>query len=402
MARGARGLGPLGAGALAYVGAWSALEFLPVFGNWLLGDIPLYRAWGAATAAGQLPYRDFSFDYPPGAIPPFVGPVYLRKLAGYHGSYDGWFRFELLVLGLLAVASVAWALRSLDASRIRSYAALVFVGLATLLLGPVALSHFDIWPAFVTALGVALLLAGRERLACATLAAGFAVKVYPVLLLPVALIALRRRRGRRGVLEGIGISVAVAAVCFVPFALAAPHGLWHALWREERRPLQVESLAASLWLLAHRAGLHLGLVTSYGSDNIVTHGAHVAATLSEVVVAVAVVAIWAGFARGRGGREEIALACAACVAVDIAFGKVFSPQYLVWLLPLVPLVGGRRGLWASGTLAVAAGLTQIWEPYRYGDLQRLAGLESSLVFVRDLVVVALAAMLAWPAARARA
>ena len=402
MARSVRGLGPALAGAVACAGSWGVIGLVPTFHRWLVGDVPLYRAWGTATVAGQLPYRDFPFDYPPGAIPPFLGPVYLRKLAGYHGTYDGWFRVELLVLGLLTVAAAAWALRSLEASAMRSYAALVFVGIAALVLGPVALSHFDIWPAFLTSLGVALLLAGRERLACAALAAGFVVKVYPVLLLPVALIALWRRRGRRGVLEGIGVTVAVAAVCVVPFAVAAPHGLWRALWREERRPLQVESLAASFWLLAHQAGHRLALVTSYGSDNIVTHGAHVAATLSEVVVVVALLAVWAGFARGRGGREEIVLACAACIAVDVAFGKVFSPQYLVWLFPLVPLVGGRRGLWAAGTLAVAAGLTQIWEPYRYGDLQRLAGLESSLVFARDLVVVALAAMLAWPAARARA
>jgi hypothetical protein len=132
MARSARGLGPLLAGAVACAGSWGLIALVPTFHRWLVGDVPLYRAWGTATVAGQLPYRDFSFDYPPGAIPPFLGPVYLRTLAGYHGTYDGWFRVELLVLSLLTVAAAAWALRSLEASALRSYAALVFVGIAAL------------------------------------------------------------------------------------------------------------------------------------------------------------------------------------------------------------------------------------------------------------------------------
>jgi hypothetical protein len=61
-------------------------------------------------------------------------------------------------------------------------------------------------------------------------------------------------------------------------------------------------------------------------------------------------------------------------------------------------VRGRRGLAASGLLTAALVLTQIWFPFRYWRYG--AGLDrgiGDLVLARDLVVVALLILLAWPA-----
>jgi hypothetical protein len=81
----------------------------------------------------------------------------------------------------------------------------------------------------------------------------------------------------------------------------------------------------------------------------------------------------------------------------VALGKVFSPQYLIWLVPLVPLVRGRRGIVASVLLFGALGLTQTWFPAGYWRLA-LGQAEPYAAFLvlRDLAVLALAAVLAWP------
>ncbi len=82
----------------------------------------------------------------------------------------------------------------------------------------------------------------------------------------------------------------------------------------------------------------------------------------------------------------------------VAFGKVLSPQFLIWLIPLVPLVAGRRGVVASGLLAVAAVLTQIWFPFRYWDLVRdFDPAASWLVLLRGLTLLAIVAVLVAPA-----
>jgi hypothetical protein len=391
-------IGPALAGAASFAVAWGVLAYAHVFQKWLVGDVRFYDNWGNWTAVHRLPYGDFRLEYPPGAIASFAAPVYLRKLGGYHGVYADWFRVEILLLGLLAIAALAWALHSLGASRRHRYGALVFAGFAPLLLGPIAVSRYDYWPALLSVLGVAALLAGRERLACALIAAGFAAKVYPIVLLPLALVVLWRKRRLRGLAEGVGVSLLVAAAGFAPFLVLAPHGLWEGMWRQASRPLQVESLAASFWLAAHHVGgLHVHAVKSYGSDNLTTPGADAAATLSGLVVIAALLAVWIWFARRPAGRDEIATAAAASVVAYVAFNKVFSPQYLVWLFPLVPLVRGRRGLYAISLLGVATALTQAWEPYRYVDLYRdLAAAPAFLLLARDLLVVCLLGVLVWP------
>jgi hypothetical protein len=98
--------------------------------------------------------------------------------------------------------------------------------------------------------------------------------------------------------------------------------------------------------------------------------------------------------RRPGTAEELVRWSAAALVAFVALGKVVSPQFLIWLVPVVPLVAGRRGVRASVLLAIALVLTQLWFPTRYWDLAReLAALPSVLVLARDLVLVALLVVL---------
>ncbi len=89
-------------------------------------------------------------------------------------------------------------------------------------------------------------------------------------------------------------------------------------------------------------------------------------------------------------------ASAACLCAFIAFGKVLSPQFLIWLVPLVPLVRGRRGVAATALLAAALLDTLVWFPTRYFAYVYQAHL-AWLVFARDLMLVALLGVLSLPA-----
>ena len=139
----------------------------------------------------------------------------------------------------------------------------------------------------------------------------------------------------------------------------------------------------------------LATVGSHGGQALSGHGAGLAADLSTVFEIVSVLAIWVVFAlRRRADGESTLLAAAAAVSALVAFDKVLSPQYLVWLVPFVLLVRGAGGVVAGGLLFLALGLTQTWFPWHYW---RLAADHAApwawYLLARDLALVALAGVL---------
>jgi hypothetical protein len=85
--------------------------------------------------------------------------------------------------------------------------------------------------------------------------------------------------------------------------------------------------------------------------------------------------------------ERLVAASAATLVGFLAFAKFISPQYLVWLLPVAPLVAAPIGLAASALLALAMVLGQLWF-FHYRDVFAVEEIVW-LVLARDLALVAL-------------
>jgi hypothetical protein len=138
-------------------------------------------------------------------------------------------------------------------------------------------------------------------------------------------------------------------------------------------------------------------VPSHGSSNLGGTSATLVSAVTSAVEVVALVWVWVACARRRLAGPELMTGVAAVVAVLLAFGKVFSPQYLIWLLPLVPLVEARLRRPALVLLVTACALTQAWYPRHAGQLiVHFSRPESWLLLARNLVIVALAVVLARP------
>ena len=355
-------------------------------------DVHVYQGYAERFLHGALPYRDVFVEYPPGAFAVFLPP------AAFGAShYNAAFKTLMALCGAVTIVLVALVLAELGASLPRIRVAVGLLALSPIALGPISLNTYDAWPALLTVLALWLLLRGWELPAFAVLGLAVSAKVYPLVLVPLAAWLVWRRAGTRRTALALGVLVLVAAAVVAPFAAYAPHGVYESFHSQAARGLQVESLGASLLLVLDRLGFyhaHVVETTGVAGRNLTGGTADAVAAVLLVLEAFAVATVWFLYARLGDLRGRLPLAFAAAVAGFLAFTKVFSPQYLVWLLPLV--VAAAEPV-AIALAAVAVVLAQVWF-FHYGALFRLEW-PVWLLFARDLVMVALYLALAADLAR---
>ena len=190
-----------------------------------------------------------------------------------------------------------------------------------------------------------------------------AAKIYPGVLVPLAVAWVWRRHGRREALLCLGITAGTVLACFLPFLVLAPEGVAASLGRQLSRPLQIESLGAALLVAVDQLRRpDVEMDSSHGSQNVAGTAGTAVGVVASVLQAAVLVWIWVRFARGPAEPERLLRFAAAALVAFVALGKVVSPQFLIWLIPVVPLVAGRRGLAASALLGAALVTTQRWFP----------------------------------------
>jgi uncharacterized membrane protein len=329
-----------------------------------------------------VPYRDFFMEYPPGALAVFLPPAAFGS-----SHYNAAFKCLMALCGVATLLLVASLLVRLGVSTTRLWAAVLLFALSPIALGPISLNTYDAWPALLTLAALALLLAGRDVGAFTLLGAAFAAKVYPVVLVPPAVIFVWRTQGRELALRALTAFLAVAALFVVPFLVLAPHGLAQSFRAQAARSLQVESLGGSVLAAADRLGLYSATVvhrTGHAiSYDLVGSLPETLAALSSIAQALAVAAVAWLYLRGRDEPRRVAVAFAAAIAGFLACTRFFSPQYLVWLVPFVLLLEPAAWVLAAAALVLA----QLWF-FHYSDVFALGGYVW-LVLIRDVLVLAL-------------
>jgi uncharacterized membrane protein len=365
-------------------GVWGILH-VGWYGQGQIVDYGVYQKYGDAIERGAVPYRDFQLEYPPAALPVFVLPSLLSRF-----NYKQVFELEM-ALSLVAIVLAVFVLAGPEAA--------VLAGLAPLALGSVVISRFDLWPAALVSWALVLLVSRRFTLSAILLGTALAAKLWPAVLIPFFIVWLVRNHGRRAAAAWSAVTALVAALWFLPFTVLSPSGVAHSFHEQFARPLQIESLGSAILIVIHKLfGTKLAVVGSFGSQNVVGSGTHLVATFTAVIGALALLTVWIVYLRRDSSDATLTVYCAAAVATLVAFGKVFSPQFLIWLIPLVLAVRSRRALVAVPLFFMTLILTQLWFPHHYWDIPLGFHTEQVVeVFLRDLGVVALAIVLAWPA-----
>jgi hypothetical protein len=345
-------------------------------------DVGLYGDYARALLDGQIPYRDVFVEYPPGAFAVFLPPALLPEEAYRHA-----FKVLMVLIGVAMLVVAALILVRLGANAVRLYGGVAALALAPLALGPVSLNTYDAWPALLVAGAVCAVLYERPVLAFGLLGLAVTAKLYPAALLPVfCLAAGPRALGRPLLAFGTVVTVVVG-----PFALLGWDGLWASARAQAQRSLQLESLGGAVLAAADRLGAYdasvVGGSTAALSRDLGGSLPDAVATATSVLQAAAILFVAWVFVRRGVSAERFMAASAATLAAFVAFSRFISPQYLIWLLPLVALVTPPFGIAAAGLLAAAMVLGQLWF-FHYRELFAL-GDQVWLVVARDALLVVL-------------
>ena len=391
------------AALLGFAAAW-ALAYLLMrngFYSYVSEDMRLYRNWAQLILDGAVPYRDFPMAYPPLCLPAFILPALFGDAVRSNETYQLTFAIEMLASGLVAVWCVIDAGRSLRLSDVRLRAIAWLLLVTPLVMGPLIMSRYDLWPATLAVAAVAALLRGRDRVAMVLLALGVGAKVYPVLLAPAFLLFILRQSGRREALAAAGAGIAAGAIQLVPFLLLAPAGMIDAIRTLFARPPQVEMLGATILFVRHGlVGTPLRIVASFGSRNLMGAPAATLALAQFLLMAAGLVALWTWQARrpaDADSRQAAVTVAAASLALYVALGKVLSDQYVIWLIPIVLLVPGPRGVIATAMLMAAVAMTAAFYPEIY--LRYVTGTDigaSLFALARALLLLGVALVLSIP------
>jgi hypothetical protein len=379
---------------LAFFGLVGAVA-LPIIFNTVYdtycSSLGLYFNYSSLVMDGGIPYRDFALEYPPFSL--FF--IMLPRL--FFSSYDAYavaFQVEIFIfilLGLYLIYRIARDTGSAPWEMMAAYTAVI------LAVGPIITRQYDIFPAVMVLLSLYFFWKGRHKTSWVILALAATAKIYPVFIAPVFLLYYLRNRQYRRIGTGVITFAITGLAVALPFLITAPEGLWNMVSYHAERGVQLESTYSAIALIGEKMGW-ASIYTDFsaGSWNIAGPLADNLAAMSTILMPFfLLVGYWFIYRRLRPGESrifELGAFSLLIAAVVLITGKVLSPQYLIWLLPLLPLAAGLR--YATWAVFIAiGGMSYYVFPWNYIDLVYLETWPVAVLIARDILLVLMTVML---------
>lgn len=345
----------------------------------LFNDPDLLWAWANAAPFGP--------DDSP-ALSEYPGAARLLALSGRLAATPeafGWGWVAAMLVVDLALLGVLWR-----AGRPGAW----FWVVGGALLGPVVWLRYDLLVALLAVLAVAW-RDRRPAWAGVALALAVLLKLWPIVLVAALLPRGDWRRWTAGLGATLGAGLAVE------LALRGPSSLLTPVTYQSERGVQIESLFATPVLIAGRDDPPQQ-VWEFAFRAFQLQGSDGALSTVVAVVVLGTAGLATLAAAHRAPAEGLPLVrvtgAALLVALVVATNSVFSPQYVMWFLPLVALAvaWAPRVDWPLVVVAWGiAGLTQTVWPWKYESLLLLDAATLAALAARNGLVLVLSAILAW-------
>lgn len=345
-------------------------------------DVILYEGWSAQMIdEGNAAYREVPIEYPPGSLPFILVPQFVNADRAY---------LTVFVAMMLLIDIAALLGLILMAQRRGSPLGPILWILAVPALGPIAYLRLDLVPAVATIWAFERTSNNDWTGTGGWIGIGGIAKLYPLLFVPAGiLLATERRR--------FLIATTLAFVApLLPLLPAIGDVTTSVLGYHLDRGIQVESLWGGILFMAQRSGAEAGIEYTFGALHF---AGPLSATLEPIATAASILGLIAGTAVAwrikdrRDRRKGFPEACFVILALSLATGTVFSPQFLVWLLALgatVACIADSRLRWFALLLVPVAAMTQAIFPFLYGELLAAQTLPVALLWARNAAIAVMA------------
>ena len=378
------------------------------------GDVGLYLRRATEVLSGLAPYRDFPLEYPPFALAPMLVPLVLWPLGPPSPGVYAWLFAGQMAVLLVALALVVGRIVRIRATwpgeaRVDLRAEQRRVGIRLLILAAgasLALTwRFDLFPVLLATVGLWAALEHRPVAAGAAIGAGILAKLFPLVVAPALAVAWVVSRDWSRLARFAGFVGVVVIGGMLPFVALAGSDAFGFVGYQAERGLQIESFGGGLVLLW---GLIVGEPVRLFSP---FSAWEVSGALTDVLLALTPVALLGGLGAlallgwpraradvthsGAVAPTTIVTLATGAVLVLVLTSKVFSIQYVVWLVPFAALLPGRK-FWLA---AAAVALTIPIHPVLYEVLVRQEALPILVLNLRNALLTALLGWLLWDLAR---
>jgi len=319
-------------------GAWNSYQ--GQFQDFCYTDIyPLY--YNEGLSAGKVPYSGHPVEYP------VLTGVAMQVAAWLVRNVDVAIRgrefFDVTVV-LLAVCGVVGVLATAHAAGPQRRWTILLIALSpALILG--AFINWDLLAMALGMLGIAAWASRRGVAAGVLLGLAVAAKFYPLVIFgPLLLLSLRTGQLREFA-RMLGAAIFAWLAVNLPVAIAAPSGWgWFYAFSRDRG-----ADWGSVWFYFQHLNVPILGDTRTGMLNF----------MSAAFFALAFAAI-AYLALAAPRRPRLPQLCYLVLAAFLITNKVWSPQYVVWLVPLAVLARPRIWTYVLWQLAEIGYFLAIW------------------------------------------
>jgi hypothetical protein len=366
---------------------------LPSYGDEHTTDLILYRQYALDFLDGKIPYRDFQMEYPPFALMAFGLPTLFSLHAPInYEAYRILFGIEMALLGL---GTNFILLRILSLGKLKETTPIKAIALYTLgvcVLSPLLPWRFDLFPALLTFLAFLFIQSEKPLWGGVMLGLAIITKLYPLVILPIFCaywLAGKNYKALWRMVAGLVLPV----VSLIPLFMLDPAWPLDMLSYHQMRGLNIDSLPGGIFLLMKAMGsTSIQITHDFGSFNIEAFYSNpVIPWLTPLTFIILGIVIIYGFIRFRQAMNKYrsisshSLAAYTLLAL-LAFiltSKVFSPQYIIWLLPFVPLIEVRQARF----FMIIAALTMILYPFIYALLIEAEPASVLMLNLRNLLAI---------------